>query len=108
MFKTYGKTANFDRVLFSFPNWNTKYVRVYFQSMWDGEEGQRHSRYFVRVADGAIFACAGWKAPNFKRSFGTLDTIDQFAWGSYEGKALPGSSFTMKVTSGTYSTAIPK
>jgi hypothetical protein len=86
------------------------YVRVIVQHIWDGKPGQRSSRYFVRVADGAIFACEGWKKPNFNRQFGTLDTIDQFDWSGFEGRALPDSSFTMKMVPGGsgYMTAVPK
>lgn len=81
-----------------------KYTRIYFEETG----GSKHSRYFVRVADGAIFACNGWKVPNLNRQFGTLDTISEFEWGGYEGVALPGSSFVMKTTSGPYATAVAK
>jgi hypothetical protein len=80
------------------------YTRVYL------EDSQKMSRYFVSNFDGKIFACSSWKAPNFNRCFGTLDTIDQFYWGDYEGRAKPGTSFTMKAVAGGsgYMTAIPK
>ena len=65
-------------------------------------------RYFVRVADGTIFASASYKTPNFVRSYGTLDTIDQFDWSGYNAVALPNSNFVMKSTDGHYMTARPK
>lgn len=66
------------------------------------------AHYFVRVSDGMIFASASFKAPNFVRSYGTLDTIDQFDWSGYNAVALPHSNFTMKSTGGHYMTAVPK
>ena len=82
-----------------------KYVRIVEV---DGPGyGGRHSKYFVRKTDGAIFACSSWKKPNFNRQFGTLYTIGQFEWGNYEGRANPGSDFVMVKTSGQYATAVP-
>lgn len=87
-----------------------KFVRVYFQDMWDGKPSQKSSRYFVRVSDGAIFACEGWKTPNLNRQFGTLDTVEQFDWSGYEGVAEPDSIYVMKPVAGGsgYQTAVLK
>lgn len=82
-----------------------KFVRVSFSARG---ASYKSSRYFVQVSDGTIFASSSWKKPNFNRSFGTLDTIDQFYWGGYEGVALPNSIFEMKKTVGPYSTAVLK
>lgn len=80
-----------------------KYVRIYFDN-----GTQKMSRYFVEVATGDIYACEGWKKPNFNRSFGTLDTIDQFDWSGYEGVAKPDSQYKMVTTVSPYATAVFK
>lgn len=64
------------------------------------------SRYFIRKTDGMIFASASTTTPNFHRSFGTLDTIADFAWGGYEARALPGTPWVMKGTRNGYCTAV--
>jgi hypothetical protein len=80
----------------------SKYARIVFV------DSQRMARYFVRT-DGAIFACKSWKSPNLNRSFGTLDTTDEFLWGNYEAVAKADSKlFTMKGTRGPYQSAVPK
>lgn len=66
------------------------------------------TRYFVRMSDGMIFASATWKKYNPNRSFGTLDTIDDFFWGNYEGFAKANTPWTMTPTRGGYFTATPK
>lgn len=65
-------------------------------------------RYFVSLSDGGIFASASRNAPNFNRSFGTLWTIDEFTWGEYEARALPGTDWEMIPTRSGYMTAVPK
>jgi hypothetical protein len=65
-------------------------------------------RYFVRLNDGMIFASKSWQAANFNRSYGTLDTIDQFDWGNYNPVAYDGTDFKMVGTSMGYMTAVAK
>lgn len=70
-----------------------KYIRI-FQ-----DTGIQHiARYFVSVEDGTIYGAENWRRPCLKRSFGTLDTIDQFMWGFDEGIAKPDSNFVMRTT----------
>ena len=63
-------------------------------------------RYFIRLTDGVIFASKGWNAPNLKRSFGTVYTMNDFYWGHYEGTALKGTPWTMVPTKFGYQTAV--
>jgi hypothetical protein len=63
-------------------------------------------RYFVEKSTGIIYPSASWKTPNLKRSFGTLDTIEDFNWGGYEAVAKPGTPWKMKKLN-HYSTAVP-
>lgn len=63
-------------------------------------------RYFIDKRTGLIHPSASWKAPNLKRSFGTLDTVDDFYWGNYEAVAKPGTPWKMK-TLQHYQTAVP-
>lgn len=83
----------------------SKFVRVYFKT-----GSSRSVRYFVRIADGAIFAANSWKVPNLNRQFGTFDTMNEFEWGGYEGVAKPDSRFKMKPVGGGsgYQTAVLK
>jgi len=87
-----------------YPEYGRKYIRIVFHH--GNGEGQRMCRYFVSQEDGTIFACDSWKSPNLKRSYGTLDTVDQFDWGGYNGMAKPGSDYGMVSTNGHYSTAV--
>ena len=66
-------------------------------------------RYFVRKATGEIFAAATFRAPNFNRSFGTLDTVNDFNWGDYSPRLHEEASarWTMKHTAMGYFTAVP-
>lgn len=75
--------------------------RLYFKVMVGGGV-----RYFVRKADGIIFAAAGRAAPCFNRSFGTLDTINDFHWGNYEPIANANTPWRMVPTRGGYMTAV--
>ena len=63
-------------------------------------------RYFVDKTTGLIHPSASWKTPNLKRSFGTLDSINDFYWGEYEAVAKPGTPWKMKRFQ-HYSTAVP-
>jgi hypothetical protein len=78
---------------------------VYFE---DGSS--KAVRYFVRLADGAIFAANGRKVPNFNRQFGTLTTMYEFDWSGFEGVAKPDSQYEMvNVHGGSgYQTAVLK
>ena len=82
-----------------------QYHRIYSQR--DGA-AHRSARYFVRIEDGTIFASASWRAPNFKRSYGTLDTAEQFDWSGFNGVAKPDSIYEMVPTRGGYFTAVLK
>lgn len=64
-------------------------------------------RYFVRLADGYIYASASRNTPNFKRSFGSLWTVEDFDWGEYEARAKPGTPWIMVETANGYMTAVP-
>ena len=86
-------------------DYGKRFVRIVFVT---GEGGHRSVRYFVEQSTGIIFAAQGWKQYNPKRSYGTLDTIDQFSWGDYQGVAKSDSAFIMKPTLGGYATAVPK
>lgn len=64
-------------------------------------------RYFIEKSTGKIYAANSYKAPNFNRSFGTLETQDEFNWGNYEAFAKSGSPWKMRTTANGYFTADP-
>lgn len=53
---------------------------------------QRFIRYFVCKETGAIFGAESWRKPNFKRQYGTLDTIMDWDWSGYYAASLTGVS----------------
>jgi hypothetical protein len=69
---------------FGFDN-GLKYIRVWKKY---GPSQAVHS--FVEKATGIIYGADGWKKPNFKRAYGTLDTINDWAWGEYYAVSKTG------------------
>ena len=65
-------------------------------------------RYFVELSTGTIFAAKSWAAPNRNRSYGTLDTMDEFNWGDYSPTPLATSDWSLKPTRFGYATAVRK
>jgi hypothetical protein len=65
-----------------------KYGRVMAQS--HGSCTQRFIRYFVCKETGAIFGAESWRKVNFKRQYGTLDTILDWDWSGYYGVSMTG------------------
>lgn len=100
--------ARLDKENKAFKDWFWQWDKTgkkYFRVLQDAV-GQKSSRYFVEKETGTIFACEGWKKPNLNRSYGTLDTIDQFDWSGFNGVAKPDSEYVMRGTAGGYQTAI--
>lgn len=57
-----------------------KYVRVFGQ---EEKDRGRSVHSFVDKETGVIYGAESWRKPNFKRCFGTLDTIDDWNWSGY-------------------------
>lgn len=53
-----------------------------FVRVWK-EDGQQGVCYFVEKDTGIIFGAKGWKAFNPNNEYGTLYTINEWAWGEY-------------------------
>jgi len=51
--------------------------------------GQILGRYMVESRTGNIYGIKSWTQVNKRRQYGTLDTIDQYDWSEYYGRALP-------------------
>lgn len=64
-----------------------KFYRVF---EWNGT--QRCARYFIEKETGIIYGTDSWKKPNFKRAYGTLDTINDWRWGAYYALSKTGKS----------------
>ena len=53
--------------------------------------GGYKGRYMVEVATGNIYGVKSWTQVNFRRMYGTLDTIDQFDWSEEQARPIPGT-----------------
>jgi hypothetical protein len=58
-----------------------KYIRVVLDTS---------SRYFIEKETGNIYGSAGWRSPNFKRQYGTLNTVNDWYWGDFYAENKTG------------------
>lgn len=63
-----------------------KFDRVFIQG-----KHQKFGRYFVDRNSWVIYGIKSWAQVNPRRSFGTLDTVDQYDWIGYIGTPKAGS-----------------
>ena len=52
---------------------------------------QKHVRYMVDRNSWVIYGIKSWAQINPRRTFGTLDTIDQYDWSPYNGVPKAGT-----------------
>ena len=64
-----------------------KFDKVYLQG-----KHQKHGRYMVDRNSWEIFGIKRWAQINPRRTFGTLDVVNQVTWSAYVGKPKAGSS----------------
>jgi len=55
-------------------------------------DGGGQVRYFVENSTGIIYGAESLRKPNFKRWYGTLDTINEWDWSGYYAESLTGKS----------------
>ena len=64
------------------------FVRIYESC----SRGSNSVKYFVEKETGIIYGADGWKKPNIKRAYGTLDTIHEWDWSNYYAESKLGLS----------------
>jgi hypothetical protein len=68
-----------------------KFDKVYFQTYHNGKVNQKLGRYMVDRNSWSIYGIKSWAQINPRRTYGTLDTVDQYDWAPYMGQAKAGS-----------------
>jgi hypothetical protein len=63
-----------------------KFDKVYVKT-----EVQKLGRYMVDRNSWVIYGIKSWAQINERRTYGTLDTVDQYDWKPYYGQPLPGT-----------------
>jgi hypothetical protein len=68
-----------------------KYDRIYLQTYHAGKPLQKMARYFVDRNSWVIYGCKSFHQINERRTFGTLDHVDQYDWKPYHGIPKAGT-----------------
>jgi len=64
-----------------------KFIRIVQQY---NDNRSHYVMYFVDKSTGVIYGSESYKKPNFKRQYGTLDTIHEWDWSPYYAVSLKG------------------
>lgn len=65
-----------------------KFVKVF---LVNAEELRDEGRYMVDRRTGDIYGVKSWTQVNFRRWFGTLETVEEYDWSEYHARPLPGT-----------------
>jgi len=68
-----------------------KFDKVYIQTYHNGQPLQKIGRYMVDRNSWVIYGIKSWAQINERRVFGTLDTVDQYDWSSFQGVPKAGT-----------------
>jgi hypothetical protein len=69
-----------------------KFDKVYVQTYTgNGQPLQKLGRYMIDRNSWVIYGIKSWAQINPRRTYGTLDTIDQYDWSHYYGKPKAGT-----------------
>lgn len=68
-----------------------KFDKVYVQTMHNGKPNQRLGRYMIDRNSWVIYGIKSWAQINPRRSYGTIDTIDQYDWSGHVGVPKTGT-----------------
>lgn len=71
--------------------WETETGRK-FDKVYVRTSVQKLGRYMVDRNSWVIYGIKSWAQINPRRTFGTLDTIDQFDWSGYNGAPKAGTA----------------
>jgi hypothetical protein len=68
-----------------------KYDKVYFQTFHNGQPNQKLGRYMVDRNSWEILGIKSWQQVNLRRTYGTIDVVDQYDWSPYYGTPKAGT-----------------
>ena len=68
-----------------------KFDKVYMQTWHNGKPLQKIGRYMVDRNSWVIYGIKSWAQINERRTYGTLDTADQWDWTGYQGVPKAGT-----------------
>jgi len=68
-----------------------KFDKVYIQTYHNGQPLQKLGRYMVDRNSWVIYGIKSWAQINERRTYGTLDTIDQYDWSPHYGIPKAGT-----------------
>ncbi len=68
-----------------------KFDKVYVQTYHAGGPLQKLGRYMVDRNSWVIYGIKSWAQINERRTYGTLDTVDQYDWNPYYGTPIAGT-----------------
>ena len=68
-----------------------KFDKVFIQTYHGGKPLQKIGRYMVDRNSWVIYGIKSWAQINERRTYGTLDTVDQYDWSSYYGTPKVGT-----------------
>ena len=68
-----------------------KFDKVYMQTWHQGKPLQKLGRYMVDRNSWVIYGIKSWAQINERRTYGTLDTIDQYDWKFHYGVPKAGT-----------------
>ena len=68
-----------------------KFDKVYVQTFHQGKPLQKLGRYMVDRNSWVIYGIKSWAQINERRTYGTLDTVDQYDWKPYYGQPKSGT-----------------
>jgi hypothetical protein len=83
-----GCIANGDKVCIET---GRKFDKVYIQTYHNGQPNQRLGRYMVDRNSWVIYGIKSWAQINERRTYGTLDTVNQYDWSPYYGVPMAGT-----------------
>ena len=68
-----------------------KFDKVYVQTFHQGKPLQKLGRYMVDRNSWVIYGIKSWAQINERRTYGTLDTVDQYDWSAHYGIPKAGT-----------------
>jgi hypothetical protein len=68
-----------------------KYDKVYFQTFHNGKPNQKLGRYMVDRNSWEILGIKSWQQVNLRRTYGTIDVVNQFDWSPFYGVPKAGT-----------------
>ena len=68
-----------------------KFDKVYIQTYHQGKPLQKIGRYMVDRNSWVIYGIKSWAQINERRTYGTLDTVDQYDWSHFYGVPKAGT-----------------